>query len=134
MCGLFSKFLKKRKEKRLLKDVASEMAKNLEACFVMQQLGQLRLFELDSWEKACSAFDVSWPPEVLPYTQQLKGYNTALKEAQEYENWYAVDIARQNQESAKILHDRKEMAQEKFTDLERVIKSAQVTFKDFFNL
>ena len=96
----------------------------------MQQLGQLRLFSLKAWEKARLSSGKHWSPEIQRYAEQLEGYNSSLQQANDYEGWYAADVGRQNQESAKILHERKEMAQENFRGLELVIKDARAALKN----
>ena len=131
MLKKISAFLENQQQKRVLKDFTSEITKNLETCYVVQQLDQPRLFSLASWEKAHSLAAGDWSAEILQYVERLKQFNAVLKQTQEYERWYADDVARQNQETAKLLHDRKEFVQEKFAGLEAVIKLAQISFNNF---
>jgi len=121
MFAWFSDFCEKRRQKRLRGLLRAQISKNLELFYVMQQLGQYRLFVLGP-----RTADVpSSHPAIFKYGQKLGEFNQALAAAQEFERWYSVDIDRQNPNNAKKLHDLKEAVAEKFQGLEAVIIDAR---------
>ncbi len=96
-----------------------------------QQLGQLRPFEMDKWVRVNDGPRLTWPREIREYALRLQEFNLAWRAVADYERWYGADIDRQDQKSARKLHELKESAQERFAGLESVIKSAQTVLDSF---
>jgi hypothetical protein len=124
MPGIIKDFLAGLQEKKARQALAREIAKNLESCYVMQQLGRHHGFKLDTWLRLRKSAP-KLPIEVVRYGQRLQEFNQALDAAQDFERWYLGDLSRRNLDNAHKLHDLKEMVQEKFIGLEAVIKLAQ---------
>lgn len=61
---------------------------------------------------------------VKEYARRLKAYNQVLREYKDFEAWYNADLERKNQDNGRILHKKKELAQEQFAGLEQIIKAA----------
>ncbi len=121
---------KKREQKRLLLDFLAEIEKNLESYYVMDQIGRLRFFSLESWEKVKGYEDLTFGQEIRNYVQALSEYNRLLKDFKDYEQWYAADIERKNQENGKLLHAKKEASGQKFKGLDQVIKPALISLRE----
>ena len=121
------KFFQEWKEKKALgsqrKEFYAEMKKNLESFYVMDQLGKLRFFKLEICEKL-KKVDLHFPESVLTYFQSLQNYNDSLQDFKDYEQWYTTDINQKTPDNAKALHEKKEQAQNQFSGLEKIIKSA----------
>ncbi len=124
MLKFFRGYRQKKEFTREFLSFLSEAKANLEHYYVMFQLGRLRFFTLSVWEKIGCRSDILWDNAVQEYTRRLAQYNAVLKEYKDFEIWYNEDLDHKNQENGRILHKKKELAQEEFVGLEAVIKSA----------
>ncbi len=123
--NLIQRFQSQRQLKKNWLEFYAEVNKNLEAYYVMFQLDRLRFFNLDVWQRVKSDLDISMTTDVLRYAEILEDYNQTLKIFKDYESWYSSDIKNKIPDNGRILHAKKNAAQEKFQGLENVIKSAQ---------
>ena len=124
-------FRARRARREFFKLLALEISQNLETCYIIQQLGQLRPFDLRVWQQAAKLPNLLWPREILIYVERLTEFNSALRVAQEYEQWYSSNLDNQSHDNAQLLHAHKESAQEKFVGLELIIKNAQPSLEQF---
>ena len=122
MMKLFQNYFKEREIRRDLCAFYAETKQNLEMYYVMFQLNRLRFFEMQAWKKVEHL--QSWSSAVTEYVQRLTAYNQTQKDYKDYEQWYNENLDNKNQENGRILHSKKELAQEQFKGLEIVIKSA----------
>ena len=129
MLRLFRNYLQGRELRRDLLAFYAEARQNLELYYVMFQLGRLRFFPMASWEKVKTRH--AWAPQISEYGRRLTFYNQTQKDYKVYEQWYNENLENKNQENGRILHHKRELAQEQFKDLEAVIKSgaAQVEWE-----
>ena len=129
MWALFDKFQKKRKLKRLLLEFKEEIKKNLESYYVMFQLGKLKFFQLEVWQKLKNESEAEMSSSILRYAQILGDYNKVLADFKNYEQWFASDINNKTASNAEVLHEKNSKAKEKFQGLEQIIKSALHDFE-----
>lgn len=113
---------------RLHQDFLAEAEKNLESYYVMDQIGRLRFFTLESWEKI-KASGESFGPQVQAYVEAVGEYNRLLKDFKDFEEWYAADVEHKTQDNGRTLHAKKEAAGQKFKGLDRMIKPAVENLK-----
>ncbi len=120
MIGIIKNYFRQKEQKKLCVAFLDEAKANLEAYYVMFQINRLRFFTLTAWDKVK---DVAWKDPVLNYVRRLTEYNQLLQDYKEYEQWYNQDDHK-NQENGRVLHQKKELAQDRFQGLEEVIKAA----------
>ncbi len=130
MLKFFKGYRQKQEFRRDFLSFFSEAQSNLEQYYVMFQLGRLRFFSLDAWQKIGGRLDISWDNAVQEYIRRLAEYNRVLKEYKDFELWYNEDLDRKNQENGRLLHQKKELAQEQFAGLEEIIKAAVFSLKE----
>ena len=122
----FFQGLRKRQEfKKHWLEFYAEVEKNLESYYVMFQLDRLRFFNLEAWERIKNNADIRLTSDVLRYIEVINDYNQTLKIFKDYEEWYSSDLKNKIPENGRILHAKKDAAQEKFQGLENIIKRAQ---------
>lgn len=121
MLAILKDYIRKQEEKKSYRAFLEEAKANLEAYYVMFQINKLRFFTLTARE---TVKDLCWPADISEYIRRLEIYNQALKEFKDFEIWYNEDLDRKNQENGRVLHAKKEAAQEQFNGLEPVIKKA----------
>ena len=124
MLNFWQKWNKKRKLKKLLLEFYGEVKKNLEAYYVMDQLERLRSFHLESWQKVKDYANIAFGEEISFYIKIIEEYNRTLESFKSYEQWYASDVNNKTQENARILHLKKQEADQKFKNFDQVIKPA----------
>ncbi len=120
MIELIKNYFYRKEQKKALTAFSEEAKANLEAYYVMFQINRLRFFSLTAWDKVK---DRDWHESVQEYIRRLTSYNKILQDYKDYEQWYNEDNNK-NQENGRVLHAKKELAQEQFRGLEGVIKSA----------
>ncbi len=130
MLKFFREYRQKKEFAREFLSFLSEAKANLEHYYVMFQLGRLRFFTLSAWEKFGCRSDISWDSVVQEYIRRLAQYNSVLKEYKDFESWYNEDLDHKNQENGRLLHKKKELAQEEFAGLEAVIKAAIASIQE----
>lgn len=124
MLGFFSQYRADQKYRRDFLGFLAEVKSNLELYYVMFQLGKLRFFVLDCYETTKNNPGALRDQVVLEYIRRLTEYNRLLKEYKDFEVWYNEDLDRKNKDNGRVLHQKKELAQEQFQGLEPVIKDA----------
>ncbi len=130
MLRFFKEYREKQEFRRDFLFLFTEGKSNLEQYYVMFQLGRLRFFSLDAWEKIGSRLDIAWDKAVQEYIRRLAQYNRVLKEYKDFQFWYNDDLERKNQENGRLLHKKKELAQEQFAGLEEIIKAAVASLQE----
>ena len=125
MMKFFRRFQKKRELKKNWLAFFLEVNKNLESYYVMFQLDRLRFFNLDVWERVKNNRDLPLTSDVLRYAEILNDYNQTLKAFKDYEQWYSSDLKNKIPDNGRILHAKKDAAQEKFQGLATARSSAQ---------
>ena len=123
MLNFWQEWKKKSNLKKLLLEFYKEVKKNLEAYYVMDQLERLRSFRLERWQKMKDYANITFGEEVLFYIRIIEDYNRALENFKGYEQWYASDVNNKTQENVRTLHLKKQEADQKFKNLDQVIKS-----------
>ncbi len=124
MLRFFKEYRQKKEFRRDFLSFFFEAQSNLEQYYVMFQLGRLRFFSLDAWQKIGGRLDIAWDHAVKEYIHRIAEYNRVLKEYKDFELWYNEDLDHKNQENGRLLHKKKELAQEQFAGLEEIIKPA----------
>ncbi|MCK5581193.1 MAG: hypothetical protein KAJ18_07955 [Candidatus Omnitrophica bacterium] len=107
----------------------AEVKKNLETYYMMFQLGKYRLFSLQAFEAVAAGPGVVLDEDVVYYGRRIMEYNQAAKEYRDYKDWYSEDVNRKTRENAGVLHEKKQIAQEKFEGLEDIILAAKKAFQ-----
>ncbi|MCB9772034.1 MAG: hypothetical protein H6754_05745 [Candidatus Omnitrophica bacterium] len=128
MLKFFHDYKKQKERRQEMKALVLETKANLEAYYVMFQLGRLRYFTLDVLKKAQTSSEFS-DHAIVEYARRLTEYNRLVKDYKDFEFWYNEDLERKNKDNGRILHQKKELAQEQFTGLEAVIKAAIAHFE-----
>lgn len=98
-------------------DLYREVERNWESVHVMQQRGVLDKFTLDVWQKIKNRPELKLERPVIDYGIPFTAYNSAMDEFKKFEQWYAADLENKTTENARILHEKKEAASEKFKGL-----------------
>ncbi len=124
MLRFLREYRQKKEFAREFSALLAEAKGNLEQYYVMFQLGRLRFFLLGVLENSGGGLESVRDSAVEEYVRRLKAYNQVLKEYKDFEAWYNADLERKNQDNGRILHKKKELAQEQFAGLEQIIKAA----------
>jgi len=107
-----------------LRNFDLEMARNLEACYVMEQLGSRKLLSMTWGETLRQDEGVVLPAEIQDYLAAVQVYNALFVEKKNYEDWYRADVNRQTRENALVLHEKGERLDESFSGLKMFVQSA----------
>ena len=103
--------------RKILLEFYREVERNWESVHVMQQRGVLDKFTLDVWRKVKARAELKLQHQVIDYGIPFEKYNAAMDEFKTFEQWYAADLKNKTTDNARILHDKKETASEKFKGL-----------------
>ncbi len=121
---LFQSWHKNRQTRIALLAFFHDIEKNIEAFYVMQQLNKHRYFSLDGWKQMKDRDPAMFDEKILRYISMIEDYNKCIDDFTIYEKWYALDIKNRNQQTAQILHGKKEAVALRFPSLQ-IIKSAK---------
>ena len=112
-------------EQRLRKNLLvflSEMDKNLEIFYVMDQRQFITQgFILEAWDLVKNEELINKLPCMKTYAQALQSFNSLYKEHKEFEQWYSADMSRKTPDNAKKLHALKHDLDKKMKSLEAII-------------
>ena len=125
MFKFFQNFKKKRETKRLLLGFYEEIKRNLELYYVMNQLGEFRLFCLDYCRRIKDNPVISSDERILICLEKIEDFNRIMTEFSQYQEWYNLDINNKTRENAQTLHSHKENVFEKLKGIDRVISVAK---------
>ena len=122
---MFSIFNNKSKDGQLKKnlfDFWTEMEKNLELFYVMDQRQFItRRFLNEIWPRV-REFDLIKKHDTIgKYAKAIEDFNQALKAHKEYEIWYTGDIKNKTPENARKLHALKNELDVKLREMEALI-------------
>lgn len=109
---------RQRQERRkILLEFYREVERNWESVHVIQQRGVLDKFTLDVWQRVKGRPELRLERRVIDYGLPFAQFNAVMDEFKKFEQWYASDLKNKTTDNARILHDKKEAASEKFKGL-----------------
>ncbi len=115
-------FLNKFAMRKQLLDFLSEMDKNLELFYVMDQRQFItEKFLLKAWEPVKEMDVIKKHESIKAYALTLAQFNGSFNAYKEFEKWYTEDITRKNIENAKKLHGLKNDLDNRLKGLDAVI-------------
>ena len=115
-------FLQQRKLKKDLLAFLSEMEKNLELFYVMDQRQFiLNGFWADAWAPVKDTAIVRKHESIRAYANAVEQFNVLFRDYKEYEVWYASDLKNKTQDNAKKLHGMKQDLDKRLKEMEAVI-------------
>lgn len=115
----------RQERRRILLAFYREVERNWESVHVIQQRGVLDKFTLDVWQRVKGRPELKLERRVVDYGEPFAQFNTAMDEFKKFEQWYASDLKNKTTGNARILHDKKEAASEKFKGLLGIVADAK---------
>lgn len=113
----------------------NEINANVERFFVVEQRQFItEFFDTAEVEQLIKASEEDLPREVLTYQKSMEAFNSALKEAKDFEAQSYAEVAQRTRAIAEVLHDKKEKVEELFKTLRPIIMSAQRSMRDLLNV
>jgi hypothetical protein len=114
-----------RVQKKNLLNLLSEMEKNLEIYYVMDQRQFIiEGYQMEHWHLAKDLDIVKRHENIQMYAKSLLDFNKSHEEYKTFEKWYTSDMNNKTPENAKKLHTLKDFLQHQIKDFEKVIISA----------
>src|SRR3989338_8876962 len=107
----------KENRRKILIQLYREVERNWESVHVMQQRAVLDKFTLEIWQKVKARPELKLERRVIDYGVPFTAFNAAMDDFKKFEQWYSADLTNKTTENARILHDKKEIASEKFKGL-----------------
>ena len=122
--------------KKILLDFLTEMDKNLETYYVMDQRQFITHgYLMDSWPLVKDMDLIKKHEEIKVYAQALLDFNSSYEEYKKFEQWYTSDLKHKTADNAKKLHQLKDSLQLKIKNFEVIIMSAgQIFEKELLSL
>ncbi|MDP2654044.1 MAG: hypothetical protein Q8Q08_08440 [Candidatus Omnitrophota bacterium] len=120
----FQKWREARELRRTLLEFHSELRKNLESFYVMDQLGRLRPFRLEAWSRVSPLGFIGSDENILRCFRAMEEHNRLLEDFSNFEAWYSSDLDNKTQANARILHEKRDAPQKNFPAFEGLIKAA----------
>ena len=122
MISPVKKILGQRKLKKGLFAFWTEIEKNLELFYVMDQRQFITQgFLLCAWESVKGEDAVKKHEPILVYARAMERFNRLHKEHKEYEQWYAVDLKNKTPDNARKLHGLKQELDKQLKGMEALI-------------
>ena len=122
----------KQDRRKILLEFYREVEKNWESVHVMRQRGVLDKFTLEIWRKIKDRPELKIDRRVIAYGIPFTTYNAVMDEFKKFEQWYAAYLKNKTTESARILHEKKQAASEKFKGLlDAAAEAKNILERDF---
>ena len=122
MISPVKKILGQRKLKKGLFAFWTEIEKNLELFYVMDQRQFITQgFFTADWQRVKGCGMLNKHEVIGACMQALEGFNRLFKEHKEFEKWYAADMSNKTKENAVKLHRMKQDLEARLKGMEAVI-------------
>jgi len=122
---MFSIFKHNSEEEQLKKklfDFLSELEKNLEIFYVMDQRQFITHgFLMDKWPLVKDLDIIKKHETITRYVKAIEMFNGSLKAFKDFESWYTADINNKTPEGGRKLHAMKHELDEKLKTMEALI-------------
>lgn len=111
-----------------------EINTNLERFYVVEQRQFITgFFDTQAVQKTVLLSGIELPTEIYIYKESLELFNTALKDAKDFEEQSFKHVDQKTRFNAEMLHQKKEKTEELFKTLRPGIITAQKTMRDLLN-
>ncbi len=125
MLGIIQSWRKKNSSKKNLLSFLSEMEKNLETYYVMDQRQFIvHGFQMDKSNSVKDLEIIRNNKDIQLYLESLNNFNNAYQEYKSYEKWYTSDEKNKNNDNARKLHSLKDSLQTRIKNYEAIIVQA----------
>ncbi len=125
MLGIIQSWRKKNSSQKNLLSFLSEMEKNLETYYVMDQRQFIvHGFQMDKSNSVKDLEIIRNNKDIQLYLESLNNFNNAYQEYKSYEKWYTSDENNKNNENARKLHSLKDSLQTRIKNYEAIIVQA----------
>jgi len=122
MFSLFGKKSPEAKLKKNLFDFLSEMEKNMEYFYVMDQRQFITHgFLTEMWPRVKDIDILKKHQTIIRYAQAIQDFNQALKTHKDYEGWYTSDTNNKTPDNARKLHALKAELDQQLKVMEAII-------------